>query len=189
MSSPPTDDNEGRRDDYFRRVERHFGLRRDGPLLLSPRDWQVVERWYDRGIPLETVLQGINRAFDRFDATSGSAARVNSLSYCKQQVEAAFEEHRQLPVFNNADAGADPAIEHLLATAAACRSAADAAPDLEEALRAAATALDRLAGDAATLGATELDLQANAIEATFRDARASSGSQSVRLPRFSPWHV
>ncbi len=192
MSSQQTDPDEARRDDYFRRVERHFGLRRDGPLLLSPRDWQVVERWYDRGIPLDTVLRGINRAFDRFDATGATAARVNSLSYCKQQVEAAWEEQGQLQTFSDAGAAADgnPAVEHLKNTADACRLAADAAPELANALRAAATALDRLAVEAGVLVAAELDRRANAIESRFRDAIASrGGSRNVRLPRFSPWHV
>jgi hypothetical protein len=112
MSNQSTDDA-ARRDDYFRQIERHFGIRRGGPLLLSPRDWQIVERWHDRGISLDAVLRGINRALDRFDAGDAPKAKVNSLSYCKQQVEAAWQEQRRLGTLPDADVGGDrdPAVE------------------------------------------------------------------------------
>lgn len=190
MSSQPTD--EAHRDAYFRQIERHFGIRRGGPLLLSPRDWQVVERWHDRGIALEAVLRGINRAFDRFDAGESATTKVNSLSYCKQQVEAEWQEQRQLGAIANAevDGDRDPAVEHLEAAASACRSAIEAAPELEDALLVAAAALDSLAVEASTLGAAELDGRANALEATFRSAtELHNGPRAPRLPRFSPWAV
>ncbi|HJO04051.1 MAG TPA: hypothetical protein QGG47_08760 [Acidobacteriota bacterium] len=191
MSSQSTDD-EAHRARYFRQIERHFGVRRGGPLLLSPRDWQVVERWHDRGVPLDVVLRGINRAFDRFDAGGASAAKVNSLSYCKQQVEAIWEEHRRAATTSNAGVigDEDPAFEHLGAAAAACRSAIDAAPELAEALEIAAAALDRLADEASGLGAAELDARANDIEGALRIANREHGtSRTLRLPRFSPWTV
>ncbi len=192
MSNQHEGDDEARRDDYFRQIERHFGIRRGGPLLLSPRDWQVVERWHDRGIPLDTVLRGINRAFDRFDAGASSRTKVNSLSYCKQWVEAAWEEQRRLGILPNADTGGggDPAADHLEGAATTCRAAIETTPELAEALEIAATALGRLAVEASALGATELDRRANAIEATFRNAaEARSGQRTLRLPRFSPWTV
>ena len=191
MSSQPTDER-ARRDAYFRHIERHFGIRRGGPLLLSPRDWQVVERWHDRGIALDAVLRGINRAFDRFAAGESARAKVNSLSYCKQQVEAEWQEQRQLGAVPNADVDGDrdPAVEHLEAAASACRSAIEAAPELEEALLIAATALDGLAVEASALGAAELDRRANAVEATFRRAsELHRPPRAPRLPRFSPWTV
>ncbi len=192
MSDQHETDDEARRNDYFRQIERHFGIRRDGPLLLSPRDWQVVERWYDRGIPLDTVLRGINGAFDRFDASASSRRKVNSLSYCRQQVEAAWEEQSRLGILPGADTGGDgdPAVEHLERVATTCRAAIETTPELAEALQIAATALDRLAVEAGALGATELDRRANTIEATFRNtAEARSGLPTLRLPRFSPWTV
>ena len=191
MSNQSTDDA-ARRDDYFRQVERHFGIRRGGPLLLSPRDWQIVERWHDRGISLDAVLRGINRALDRFDAGDAPRAKVNSLSYCKQQVEAAWQEQRRLGTLPDADVGGDrdPAVEHLEAAADACRSAIAARPELQEALRTAATALDGLAVEASALGATELDRRASAVEAAFLNSTEVRDSQRTpRLPRFSPWTV
>ena len=192
MSNQPTDHDEIERAEYFRKIERHFGVRRGGPLLLSPRDWQVVERWLDRGIPLGVVLRGINRAFDRFDATGSSTGKVNSLSYCKQHVEAVWEEkcHPGIIMATESSGNEDPAVEHLEATATACRSAIEAAPELTESLERAAVPLERLAAEAGALGAAELDLRANAVEASFHEAtQRQTNARTLRLPRFSPWAV
>jgi hypothetical protein len=73
-------------DEYFAQIERQFGVRRGGPLMLSPRDWQRIEGWQREEIPLEVVLRGINRAFDHFEASAGKTRRINSLSYCEPHV-------------------------------------------------------------------------------------------------------
>lgn len=61
-------------------IERHLGARRGREHVLSPRDFALARSWYRAGIPLTTVLAGMDRAFD-------SGASVSSLAYCQRQVE------------------------------------------------------------------------------------------------------
>jgi hypothetical protein len=171
-------------DEYFARIERQFGLRRGGQLVLSPRDWQRIERWQEQGIPLTVVLQGINRAFDQFDAAGGRGRRINSLSYCEQQINDVWDETRELAAAAGDNDTEAPAIVHLRECVAICRRyAAQAGP----ALGAAADDLERLADTATTLTPGELDRQATEIETRLR-ASADEVTQ-LPLPRFSPWAI
>jgi hypothetical protein len=78
---------------YFTEIEEHFQRRRGSLLLLSTLDWALIETWREAGIPLAAVLQGIDAAFDKFDARKNKARvrRVNGLAYCAQAVMAAVE--------------------------------------------------------------------------------------------------
>ncbi len=177
--------------DYFERVERQFGLRRAGRLMLSPRDWQLVQEWHDRGLPPEVVLLGINRAFDRFEPTS-SPQQINSLRYCKQHVEEVWQEHREAAgsaSSRGAMAALAMAAEHLRSASDTCLAAATSCTgDGADALRSAADALQDLAGraDSGTVDVGEIDSEARTIEQGL--ATQMEGSRGgVRLPPFSPW--
>ena len=74
---------------YFNRIEEHFGRRRGGPLVLSPKDWGLVEAWHDSGIPLRIVLRGINQAFDRLQLPD----RALTVSTHCSTVSRRFEQH------------------------------------------------------------------------------------------------
>lgn len=174
------------RDTYFTTIERHFALRRGGPLMLSPRDWQRVERWQKKGIALEAVLRGINAAFDHHDLLGDRTRRINSLSYCEQHVMTAWEEQREHAASQGTSFDDDPAREHLLMVAAICR---DRATGTEAgAYEAAAAALETLAGETAAVGADEVDRRAAAIEHDLR-SKLSSETRDRPLPPFSPWAV
>lgn len=72
---------------YFTEVEDHFRLARDsGMFMMSPIDWALVEAWKDAGIPLDAVLKGIDRAFEKYHAGKRRRGTVNSLAYCTQEV-------------------------------------------------------------------------------------------------------
>ncbi len=72
---------------YFTEAEDHFRqARNSGMFLLSPLDWALLEAWKDAGIPIEAVLKGIDRAFEKFHARKRRYSRVNSLAYCTQEV-------------------------------------------------------------------------------------------------------
>lgn len=73
---------------YFTEVEEHFQKARgSGFFLLSPLDWALIETWKNSGIPLEAVLRGIDRAFEKSRSRPSKARRqVNSLAYCAQAV-------------------------------------------------------------------------------------------------------
>jgi hypothetical protein len=75
---------------YFTEVERYFQTKRESFTLLSTLDWVLIETWKNEGIPLEVVLKGMDRAFEK------NKRRVNSLAYCASAVATAAEEQRDL---------------------------------------------------------------------------------------------
>jgi hypothetical protein len=85
---------------YFTEIEEHFQRRRGSLLLLSSIDWALIETWREGGIPLAAVLQGIDAAFDKYDARKNKALvrRVNGLAYCAQEVISAMEAMQEAAV-------------------------------------------------------------------------------------------
>ena len=85
---------------YFTEIEEHFQRRRGSLLLLSTLDWALIETWREGGIPLSTVLKGIDNAFDKYDARKNKTRvrRVNGLAYCAQEVISAMEEMHEAAV-------------------------------------------------------------------------------------------
>ena len=77
---------------YFTEIERFYQSRRETFTLLSTLDWVLIENWKERGVPLEVVLKGIDRAFSR------AKRRINSLAYCVKAVEEICEEQKELAV-------------------------------------------------------------------------------------------
>ena len=79
---------------YFTEIEERFQQCRGTKTFLSPLDWALIESWKDSGIPLEAVLVGIERAFEKFKARQRKYRMVNALGYCTQEVLGAAEEAR-----------------------------------------------------------------------------------------------
>lgn len=78
---------------YFTEIEEHFQrARATGAFRLSSLDWALIEVWKDTGVPLEAVLRGIDRAFEKWHKRARGPRRVNSLAYCAQEVLGAAEE-------------------------------------------------------------------------------------------------
>jgi hypothetical protein len=65
---------------YVEAIEGHFRARRGVDHILSPRDFALARMWHSAGVPLATVLVGIDRSFD-------SGEPVASLSFCRRRVE------------------------------------------------------------------------------------------------------
>lgn len=100
---------------YFTEIEEHFRIARGtGLFLLSPLDWALIESWKNGGVPLEAVLRGIDRAFEKWRSSRKRIQAVNSLAYCTQAIMAEAE---------------------ILAGAAPAKPAQVAAPFTEEELR------------------------------------------------------
>jgi hypothetical protein len=91
---------------YFTEIEEYFWRKRGAHLLVSPLDWAIVETWQRAGIPLNSVLKGIDRAFDSWSrsrrATGGR--QLKSLAYCVDAVLDAATEAKE------AAAGANPEV-------------------------------------------------------------------------------
>jgi len=79
---------------YFTEIERFYQSKRESFTLLSTLDWVLIENWKEQGVPLDTVLKGIERAF----STPNRRRKINSLAYCVKAVELAHEEQKELSV-------------------------------------------------------------------------------------------
>jgi hypothetical protein len=76
---------------YFTEIEDTFTRRRGKHLLLSPIDWALIESWKEMGVPLHVVINGIEHAFDSFEAKPRKRS-VKTLMYCQEEVEAQYGE-------------------------------------------------------------------------------------------------
>jgi hypothetical protein len=65
---------------YVEAIEGHFRARRGSQHVLSPRDFALARSWHQAGVPLATVLIGLDSAID-------SGQNVGSLAFCRRRVE------------------------------------------------------------------------------------------------------
>lgn len=87
-------DNRSAQSGYYQEIARTFLTRRGGGLVLSPKDQATIAAWEEKRIPLDAVLEGIDRAFDWLKAR-GRPTRAIPLTFCDRAVEAAFAQHRE----------------------------------------------------------------------------------------------
>jgi hypothetical protein len=90
---------------YFSEIETLFVQRRGKQLLLSPKDWALMDEWESRGVPLHIVIRSINDVFDVHDKQPAGTRPIGTLAYCKSEVEAQFVEWQQSQIGKGADAG------------------------------------------------------------------------------------
>ena len=45
---------------YFQEIEAHFALRRGTPFILNAKDWALMKKWHDDGVPLPIVIEAID---------------------------------------------------------------------------------------------------------------------------------
>lgn len=77
---------------YFTEIEETFVRRRGKHLFLSPLDWALIEGWQERGVPLHIVLRSIESVFDVFDRQPVGTRTIKSLLYCREEIEAQYDE-------------------------------------------------------------------------------------------------
>ena len=82
-------------DDYFLEIESHFALRRGTPFILSAKDWALMKKWAEDGIPLPVVIEAIDTVFEK---AAERKKIVNSLSYCRHAVKELWEERKELQI-------------------------------------------------------------------------------------------
>lgn len=76
-------------------MEEFFVSRRGDPLMLSNADWFLVWKWRAGGLPLRVVLRGISDALDSHAHSFSRNRKVEHLSYCAAEVDAAAERWRR----------------------------------------------------------------------------------------------
>src|SRR5712671_3603320 len=50
---------------YFQEIEAHFALRRGTPFILNAKDWALMKKWYEDGLPLPVVIEAIDAVFEK----------------------------------------------------------------------------------------------------------------------------
>jgi hypothetical protein len=83
---------------YYQQIARSFFARRGAPYVLSSQDMVTISSWEEARIPLPVVLEGIERAFERFRPQRGRERRLFSLSSCRTEVRKAHAENRDRQV-------------------------------------------------------------------------------------------
>lgn len=86
---------------YFSEIEETFIRRRGKNLFLSPLDWAMIETWQEREVPLHIVLRGIEKVFDSYDAKPKKNRTIKSLMYCREEIEAQYNEWLESQVGKN----------------------------------------------------------------------------------------
>lgn len=81
--------------EYCRQVEHHLCRRNEGHLirLAGPR-FDLVQGWFERGIPLKLALQGIDRGVER-RRSKDSRPRPVPIEFCEDDVLDVFDEWRR----------------------------------------------------------------------------------------------
>lgn len=83
--------------EYFLEIEAHFAARRGTPFILSAKDWALMRKWAEDGIPLPVVIEAIDSVFEK-NETSGRRKVISSLSYCRHAVKELWDARRDLYV-------------------------------------------------------------------------------------------
>jgi len=96
---------------YFTEIEEFFRRCRGTPTLLSTIDWALIESWKEAGIPLEAILIGIERAFQKYSKRPKRFRKINGLAYCSQEIIGAAEEMNTALVESGAQAPGRPPAE------------------------------------------------------------------------------
>jgi hypothetical protein len=169
---------------YFTEIEEHFQrARATGLFLLSPLDWALIESWKNSGIPLESVLKGIDDAFEKWRARKVKRRLVNSLAYCAQAV---LEAARNAPANDRAAAKNDAPFAAQEVNVHLHKNAAILAGRPEAALREIAAALENLALESNREPASLEDLERrlttleDKVVAILRSAQTDDDLYAVR---------
>ena len=81
--------------DYFLEIESHFAARRQTPFILNAKDWALMKKWFDDGIPLSVVIEAIDSVFEK-NESSGRRKVISSLSYCRHAVKETWQDRQDL---------------------------------------------------------------------------------------------
>ena len=145
---------------YFTEIEEYFWKKRATSLLLSTLDWALIDSWKEAQIPLEAVLKGIDRAFEKHDARRQKMRKINSLAYCQQAVLEAAQEQQRVTLQHSSEGEPFPREE------LAKFFAGNAAP------------LEKAAGQFSEQGRPESAATFRALAASLRELEAAASSDA-----------
>jgi len=76
---------------YLVTVEQFFLTLKDSGLALSATDYDLIQQWEGRGIPVNVVCRGIENGVAEFDRQNSRQSSRVGLSYLKVFVEEEME--------------------------------------------------------------------------------------------------
>ena len=120
-------------DPYFVEIEAHFAARRGTPFILNAKDWALMKKWHDEGVPLPVVIEAIDSVFEK-NETSGRRKVISSLSYCRHAVKELWDDRKVLYV-GDQETTPENSLESLAAQLEVIPVAAPFAPRVRELAR------------------------------------------------------
>ncbi len=79
---------------YLVTVEQFFLTLKDSGLALSATDYDLIQQWESRGIPVNVVCRGIENGVVEFDRQNSRQSSKVGLRYLEVFVEAEMERTR-----------------------------------------------------------------------------------------------
>ena len=73
--------------DYLITVEQFVLSLKESGLSLSAIDYDLIQQWEKRGVPVKVVCRGIETGFGKFESTNPRQLTRVSLSYLKVFIE------------------------------------------------------------------------------------------------------
>lgn len=73
--------------EYFKQIESYFALKREQVFLLSPEEFEVVDHFFRRNVPVELVLRGIDRFFEKKKKSRRKSRRPVFLTHVQSDIE------------------------------------------------------------------------------------------------------
>ncbi len=88
-----TQDETGRQH-YYQEIARRFLRHQTSMFFLPPRDLALISDWEKLGIPLEPILEGIDRTFSR-QLKRKKKRNIYSLSQCEREILKAYASYQE----------------------------------------------------------------------------------------------
>ena len=77
--------------DYLITVEQFVLSLKESGLSLSAIDYELIQQWENRGVPVKVVCRGSETGFGKFESTNPRQPTRVSLSYLKVFIEEEIE--------------------------------------------------------------------------------------------------
>jgi len=77
--------------DYLITVEQFVLSLKESGISLSATDYDLIQQWENRGVPVKVVCRGIETGFVKFESTNPRQPPRVSLSYLKVFIEEEIE--------------------------------------------------------------------------------------------------
>lgn len=171
--------------EYCETIESTFVSRRGSHMMLSNLDWQLMDEWQRRELPLHIVVSAINQVFDQRKSGQRTAT-INSLRYCAPAVEEAYRNWLANRVGANESApeaartrsnnpfSKESMLAHLKSRQEALRAAAQSVPE------AVATGLaEVIEGVASGLTLIQLEVEADRLNAQTVESLLAKAEEAL----------